>query len=113
VGPSGSQTCAAVKQAGDTCTPGARECDALGFCGSDGKCTDTFPATGQPCGTIAGETVLCQAGDYCMATAGSTATGVCQHQKQPGAACTGAFGECGGNLAHCDTATSTCVACPP
>jgi hypothetical protein len=32
---------------------------------------------------------------------------------QPGAACTGAFDECGGNNGHCDTATSTCVVCPP
>jgi hypothetical protein len=111
VGPSGAQTCAPPKQVGDACTPGARECDGLGFCGSDGKCTDTLMAVGQACGSVSGEIVNCQTSAYCVATTGGM--GVCQLKKQPGAACTGALGECDGNNGHCDTPTLTCVVCPP
>jgi hypothetical protein len=111
-GPTGGKSCAPFKTVGASCTPGWRECDPLGFCGSDGKCTDTWVAAGQPCGAIGGENISCAFGAYCEAALLSS--GTCQAKKQPGDACTGvAADECDGNNAHCDATSGTCVACPP
>ena len=83
-GASGARSCAPFKAVGASCTPGWHECDPLGFCGADGKCTDTLVAVGQPCGAVGGETLSCAIGGYCEAA--PLASGTCQVRKQPVAA---------------------------
>jgi hypothetical protein len=110
-GPTGARTCVAAKHPGDSCTPKQSECDLFSFCGADGKCSDTFAAIGQPCGSQPGsDNLACAPGEYCDAILQS---GTCRAKKQPGDACTGtALFECDGNGGHCDTTTKKCVACP-
>jgi hypothetical protein len=111
-GPAGAKTCVAPKRAGDGCTPGQGECSFFTFCGADHKCSDTFAAVGQPCGSQPGsDPVPCVTGAYCDGVL--VQGGTCRAKKQPGDACTGTgLLECDGNGAFCDTTTQKCVDCP-
>jgi hypothetical protein len=110
IGTEGSKTCRKMKLPGDSCTPGLRECFFfLGWCGSDGKCTQAGAEENQPCGLIDYEVVRCVSGLTCTtASTGSTAT--CQKGKPAGSPCTSGS-ECEGTVSYCDPATKMCVAC--
>ena len=67
IGPSGGRTCTSYQAVGGPCTPGTGQCDPFSHCTPAGTCSDAFASIGQPCGTLAGESVACDEGAYCDA----------------------------------------------
>lgn len=109
-GPEGAKSCADPKPVGASCTPGNRECNLLGHCAEDQKCSDAEAKLDEPCGILSGESVACTSDLYC--DGGLLGPGVCRTPKAAGAACTGtSVGECAGKRGHCDDTDNTCVAC--
>jgi hypothetical protein len=106
-----AKVCAAPKSAGDACAAGARECDIFSHC-ADGICTSAGAAIGQPCGSIAGDSISCVDGAFCDGPL--LGSGTCRARKQPGDACTVTpLSQCAGNNGHCDAMTQKCVVCEP
>jgi hypothetical protein len=71
-GPVGQAHCAPVRHAGESCTPGWRQCEyPLGHCGSERKCVDTPVDENEECGLLpSGEWIHCTPGSECKSPNG-------------------------------------------
>ncbi|HET7540114.1 MAG TPA: hypothetical protein VFK05_09580 [Polyangiaceae bacterium] len=114
---SGVATCRPEKRAGESCTPGRRECAV--YCSHAGLCK-VAAEEGEACGTLPGSTfaeseaVTCGAGLYCHQEVDGTTEGACRKQAAVGEPCpqvglSGNRCQGGDRIGYCNS--DQCVTC--